>query len=193
MPGLVTILCHAECLGAWTSFWVPCRGMWPFAFKERTAFEKKYVGIPSAVEFNILSRTDVCSWRWHMNGKECMEATLEHLMWLLCPKFAHYTFTIAAFRIVKGRIAGDGKGINLTSSHVLLDFLWLVVTLFGPCLPILHALIALLANIYSILLFGTDTQFLYAKETPEQNASLPSVGFSTVALLALALQSSNML
>eukprot|EP00971_Amphidinium_carterae_P216840 4304339-Amphidinium_carterae.1 len=69
---------------------------------------------------------------------------LEHLVWLLYPKFAHYTFTIASFRIVKGRLAGTGNGMTLNDSHVLLKFLWHVVTLFGPCLPILHALIALL-------------------------------------------------
>eukprot|EP00971_Amphidinium_carterae_P025528 503705-Amphidinium_carterae.1 len=23
--GCVTVVCHAECLGAWTSFWRPCR------------------------------------------------------------------------------------------------------------------------------------------------------------------------
>eukprot|EP00971_Amphidinium_carterae_P082872 1639538-Amphidinium_carterae.1 len=88
-----------------------------------------------------------------------MEATLEHLVWLLYPKFAHYTFTVAAFRIVKGRLRGNGNGMTLADSHVLLKFLWLVVTLFGPCLPILHALIAFIANIYSILLFGTDRPF----------------------------------
>eukprot|EP00971_Amphidinium_carterae_P326439 6457223-Amphidinium_carterae.1 len=88
-----------------------------------------------------------------------MESTLEHLAWLLYPKFAHYTFTLAAFRIAKGRQAGNGNGMTLVDAHVLLKLSWLVVTLFGPCLPILHALIAMLANIYSILLFGTDTQF----------------------------------
>eukprot|EP00971_Amphidinium_carterae_P147665 2926723-Amphidinium_carterae.1 len=124
-----------------------------------------------------------------------MEATLEHLVWLLYPKFAHYTFTLAAFRIVKGSLTGNGNGMTVKDSHVLLTFAWLVVTLFGPCLPILHALIALLANIYSVLLFGTATEFLYVKEIEdgEHGASLPSFGFSTVALLALALQSSNLL
>eukprot|EP00971_Amphidinium_carterae_P138524 2744810-Amphidinium_carterae.1 len=63
--------------------------------------------------------------------------------------------------------------MTLNDSHVLLKFLWLVVILFGPCLPILHALIALLVSIYSILLFGTDRPFLYVKETEEHVASLP--------------------
>eukprot|EP00971_Amphidinium_carterae_P155493 3083643-Amphidinium_carterae.1 len=35
-----------------------------------------------------------------------------------------------------------------------------VVTLFGPCLPILSSLIALLAKIYSILLFGSNAHLL---------------------------------
>eukprot|EP00971_Amphidinium_carterae_P313894 6238714-Amphidinium_carterae.1 len=130
-----------------------------------------------------------------------MEATLEHLVWLLYPKFAHYAFTIAAYRIVRGRLRGNS--MSLAGSHVLLKFLWLVVTLFGPCLPILHALIALTATIYSVLLFGTDAQVLDVKEgeeqlldvteTPEHMASMPRFGFSTAALLALALQSSNLL
>eukprot|EP00971_Amphidinium_carterae_P195500 3879674-Amphidinium_carterae.1 len=60
---------------------------------------------------------------------------------------------------MKGRVRGNGNGMKLQDSHVLLKFSWLVVTLFGPCLPVLHTLIALLANIYSILLFGTDTKF----------------------------------
>eukprot|EP00971_Amphidinium_carterae_P253862 5039847-Amphidinium_carterae.1 len=86
-----------------------------------------------------------------------------------------------------------GNGMTLQASYVLLKFAWLVVTLLGPCLPILHALIALLTHIYSILLFGTDRQFLHVTETEEHVASLPSLGFSTVAALALALQLSNLL
>eukprot|EP00971_Amphidinium_carterae_P046342 912153-Amphidinium_carterae.1 len=163
MPGLVTILCHAECLGAWASFWAPCRGMWPFASKFRAAFTSPTDASNVVISCDLVSRSDVCGWRWHMNRRECMEATLEHLMWLLYPKFAHYTFTMAAFRIVKWRLRG--KGMTLHASYVLLKFLWLVVTMFGPCLPILNTLIALIANIYSILLFGTDVQVLDAKKT----------------------------
>eukprot|EP00971_Amphidinium_carterae_P115932 2296293-Amphidinium_carterae.1 len=122
--------------------------MWPFATKFRAAWKSTTGGREQdeGVSCDIVSRMDVCGWRWHANGRECMEATLEHLMWLLYPKFAHYTFTIPAFRIVKGRATGTGNGMTLTDSHVLLNFLWLVVTLFGPCLPILNCLIALLAN-----------------------------------------------
>eukprot|EP00971_Amphidinium_carterae_P275617 5468928-Amphidinium_carterae.1 len=82
--------------------------------------------IKDTVSCNIVSRTDVCGWRWHLNGRECMEATLEHLTWLLYPKFAHYTFTIAAYRVVKGRLSGNGNGITLIDSHVLLKLIWLV-------------------------------------------------------------------
>eukprot|EP00971_Amphidinium_carterae_P348437 6490487-Amphidinium_carterae.3 len=211
MPGLVTILCHAECLGAWASFWAPCRGKWPFESLLDVTYSSPADrdGI-AGHDCDLVSRSDVCGWRWHVNGRECMDATVEHLVWLLYPKFAHYTFSIAAFRIVKARLRGNG--ITLQASYVLLKFLWLVVTLFGPCLPILNTLIALLAHIYSILLFGTDAQvldvkeiqepgaslssfgfILAVKETEEQEASLPSFGFSTVTFLALALQSSNLL
>eukprot|EP00971_Amphidinium_carterae_P143545 2843842-Amphidinium_carterae.1 len=72
-----------------------------------------------------------------------------------------------------------GTGMKPRASYVLLKFLWLVVTLFGPCLPVLNTLIALLANIYSILLFGTDPPVLDMTKTEEHEASLPSCGSST--------------
>eukprot|EP00971_Amphidinium_carterae_P225825 4479114-Amphidinium_carterae.1 len=92
---------------------------------------------------------------------------------------------------MRGRLRGNS--MTLQASSVLLKLLWLVVTLFGPCLPVLNVLIALLANIYSILLFGTDAQLLDVRETEEHGASLPVCGSSLVALLALALQLSNLL
>eukprot|EP00971_Amphidinium_carterae_P116845 2314104-Amphidinium_carterae.1 len=78
MPGLVTILCHAECLGAWASFWAPCRGAswtstYGLAVKSSTYWSNMMIPC------DIVSRSDVCGWRWHMNGRECMEATLENL------------------------------------------------------------------------------------------------------------------
>eukprot|EP00971_Amphidinium_carterae_P228928 4541653-Amphidinium_carterae.1 len=120
-----------------------------------------------------------------------MEATLETLVWLLYPKFAQYIGTTAAFRLVKLRFGGNG--MTLEGSHVLLKFSWLVVTLFGPCLPILNALIALLVNIYCILLFGCDAEFLYVKTSEAHRATIPRCGFRMIALLALALQLSNLL
>eukprot|EP00971_Amphidinium_carterae_P166289 3295892-Amphidinium_carterae.1 len=74
----------------------------------------------------------------------------------------------------------SGKGMTLQASYVLLKLLWLMVILFGPCLPILNALIALAANIYSILLFGTDAQVLNVKEKEDHGASLPGCGSSTM-------------
>eukprot|EP00971_Amphidinium_carterae_P308528 6130999-Amphidinium_carterae.1 len=81
MPGLVTILCHAACLGAWASFWAPCRGMWPFVSKFRVAFRsfKRRTGADTEIASDLVSRSDICGWRWHMNRRECTEATLEHL------------------------------------------------------------------------------------------------------------------
>eukprot|EP00971_Amphidinium_carterae_P325313 6455520-Amphidinium_carterae.1 len=116
MPGLVTILCHAECLGAWASFWAPCKGLWPFpsltGLETNSSFK---TGVGGKIYFELVSRSDVCSWRWHMNQRDCMDATLEHLVWLLYPKFAHYTFTIAAMRIVRGRLGGNG--MTLANAH----------------------------------------------------------------------------
>eukprot|EP00971_Amphidinium_carterae_P192067 3810797-Amphidinium_carterae.1 len=79
MPGLVTFLCHAECLGAWASFWAPCRGRWPFATKFLAAFKSTTDRGNEGIVCDLVSRSDVCGLRWHMNGRECMEATLEHL------------------------------------------------------------------------------------------------------------------
>eukprot|EP00971_Amphidinium_carterae_P171222 3393894-Amphidinium_carterae.1 len=128
-----------------------------------------------------------------------METTIEQPAWLLYVKFSHYTFTIAAFRLVKVQWL-DGIGLTLEGSHVLLKFGWLVVILFGPCLPILNALSAVLVNVYSILLFGSERKFLDAREnvldangTQEAGATIPGFGFSTVALFALVLQLSNLL
>eukprot|EP00971_Amphidinium_carterae_P067590 1338423-Amphidinium_carterae.1 len=126
MPGLVTILCHAECLGAWASFWAPCKGGWPFASNFRAAFYSPTSGRHIGHQCDLVSRADVCGWRWHMNGRDCVEATLEHLAWLLYPKFAHFTFTIAAFRIVRGRLRG--ASMTLDNSYVLLKFSWLAIT-----------------------------------------------------------------
>eukprot|EP00971_Amphidinium_carterae_P149606 2966209-Amphidinium_carterae.1 len=83
MPGLVTMLCHAECFGAWAFFWTPCRGMWQYTFQFRAPVD---IGLEvTSISSNLLSRSDVCGWRWHMKRTECMEATLEHLVWLLYP------------------------------------------------------------------------------------------------------------
>eukprot|EP00971_Amphidinium_carterae_P090085 1783554-Amphidinium_carterae.1 len=98
------------------------RGTWPFASKFTVL---GYIE-GDAIQCDLVSRSDVCGWRWHMNRRECMEVTLEHLSWLLYAKFAHYSFTIAAFRIVKGRLRGNGNGMTLPDSYVLLKFLWLV-------------------------------------------------------------------
>eukprot|EP00971_Amphidinium_carterae_P014643 289182-Amphidinium_carterae.1 len=188
MPGIVTILYHAECLGAWTSFWAPCRGTLPFASKEVMV---RMPRVKLSYQFDPVSRTDICSWRWHVDQKDCMDAVLEHLGWLLYCKMAHNTFTIAAFRVVKARFRRTGMSVE--SSYVLLQFSWLMVTLFGPCLPILNTQVALLANIYCNLLFGCHSQLLDVKETLKHTSGLPSFGFSTVALLPLAFHSTNLL
>eukprot|EP00971_Amphidinium_carterae_P222252 4411581-Amphidinium_carterae.1 len=162
------------------------RGIWPFAAKFSAAFQHPIDGSNIGFLCELVSRSDICGWRWHMmKGKECMDATLEHLVWLVYPKFAHYTFTIAAFRIVKARFIGSG--MTLRDSYVLLKFSWLVVALFGPCLPVLNTLIALLEHIYSILLFrttknGISLPFILDMkkiDDEEHGPSLPSAGFST--------------
>eukprot|EP00971_Amphidinium_carterae_P281367 5586143-Amphidinium_carterae.1 len=68
MPGLVTILCHAACLGAWASFWAPCIGMWPFvskfkvvakaAIRRTGAKAASYSGDEAAMYCDLVSRSD---------------------------------------------------------------------------------------------------------------------------------------
>eukprot|EP00971_Amphidinium_carterae_P287563 5708191-Amphidinium_carterae.1 len=77
LPGLVTSLCHANCLGAWTYFWAPCRVSHSFgaafgAMQKSTSFEESdddddYFGIAirirqmGAINVDLVSRTDMCS------------------------------------------------------------------------------------------------------------------------------------
>eukprot|EP00971_Amphidinium_carterae_P200101 3971321-Amphidinium_carterae.1 len=138
----------------------------------RANFERSMVlgkdheaSMPNVVESDLVSRRDACGWQWQMNPRNCVEEAIEQLVRLLYPKFAHNIFTMAAFRILKVRLGGSG--MTLEGSHVLLKFLWLVVILFGPCLPILNSLITLLASVYSILLFGTNAQLLAVDVTHE--------------------------
>eukprot|EP00971_Amphidinium_carterae_P058668 1160231-Amphidinium_carterae.1 len=99
--GLVTVLCNVDCLGAMASFWAPCRGMRQFQTNFVTTFKSPTDGRNIWMRWDLWNRSDVCGLRWHMNRRKCMEATLEHLVWLLYPKVAHLAFTIAAFQIVK--------------------------------------------------------------------------------------------
>eukprot|EP00971_Amphidinium_carterae_P209726 4160228-Amphidinium_carterae.1 len=55
------------------------RGKWPFESKFRAAFKSPTDESNIEIACDLVSRSDVCGWRWHMNGKECMEATLEQL------------------------------------------------------------------------------------------------------------------
>eukprot|EP00971_Amphidinium_carterae_P160277 3177421-Amphidinium_carterae.1 len=187
-------MCHAECLGAWTSFWAPCRdpasflgAMFTATFKAtaRLGFEVK------SGDFNIEleSKSDMCGLRWHMDRGQCMEAVTERLVWLLYPKFVHYSFTVTSFRMLNAQLMA--KHMTLRAANVLLRYTWLVVALFGPCLPVLTAQTVLLVNIYSVLLFaGGPKRLLDINES--DTADVQIFGFSSVALLALALQSSHL-
>eukprot|EP00971_Amphidinium_carterae_P299541 5951535-Amphidinium_carterae.1 len=83
---------------------------------------------------------------------------MERLMWLLYPKFVHYCFAMTTFRIVAVWLAD--KRWTLQASDVVLPFAWVVVAVFGPSLPVLNILITFLSNIYSVLLFGSDSEVL---------------------------------
>eukprot|EP00971_Amphidinium_carterae_P236333 4689979-Amphidinium_carterae.1 len=99
-----------------------------------------------------MSKNDICSLRWDMDRRECMEAVLERLMWLLYPKFMHYCFTMTTLRIIMAK--HSKRRMRLDATDVVLRFAWAVVAMFGSSLPMLNTLIALLSKIYSVLLFG---------------------------------------
>eukprot|EP00971_Amphidinium_carterae_P318878 6338576-Amphidinium_carterae.1 len=55
------------------------RGTWPFVAPFLSAFRtsRDYTVRNSC---NLVSRSDVCGWRWRMNGRDCTEAVIEHLV-----------------------------------------------------------------------------------------------------------------
>eukprot|EP00971_Amphidinium_carterae_P216884 4305274-Amphidinium_carterae.1 len=112
MQGLVTILCHVECLGAWVSFWAPCRGTWQSA-AEGSASDQD-AGFQLGYQYRG-GGSELCSWRWDLNARDCMDAVVEQLMWLLQPKFA-YKIAMAAGQIGK-KVKGGKKGFTLEGSE----------------------------------------------------------------------------
>eukprot|EP00971_Amphidinium_carterae_P026233 517318-Amphidinium_carterae.1 len=52
------------------------------------------------------------------------------------------------------------RHVTVEKSDVVLRFAWVVVALFGPSIPVLNVLIALLSKIYFVLLFGSDVEVL---------------------------------
>eukprot|EP00971_Amphidinium_carterae_P088860 1758540-Amphidinium_carterae.1 len=93
-----------------------------------------------------------------MDGHKCLEAAIERLTWLLYPKFVHYCFTVTTYRIIAAKLVH--KRVKLRSLDVVLRLAWVVVAVFGPSLPVLNVLIAVLSKIYSVLFFGSDSKLL---------------------------------
>eukprot|EP00971_Amphidinium_carterae_P098138 1941444-Amphidinium_carterae.1 len=72
-----------------------------------------------------------------------------------------------------------GSFMKLIDANRLLSYVWLATLVFGPCLPILNLLIAVLASVHSFLLFyapgfGLDP----AERTEMGSTNPPRVGFS---------------
>eukprot|EP00971_Amphidinium_carterae_P340329 6478607-Amphidinium_carterae.1 len=84
------------------------------------------------------------------------------------------------------------KQMPLKDASVLLSYAWLLETVFGPCLPILNALIAMLTKIYSALLFSSHVALLDMDECQEQRTSVQNFGFGSVTLWAFALMFANL-
>eukprot|EP00971_Amphidinium_carterae_P063157 1249822-Amphidinium_carterae.1 len=164
---------------------------WPYrgavVQKPRAGYRKE---LRLELPIQLLARGDICRLRWHMDKRDCVDALTERLAWLLWPKLAHHSLTIAACRMLRVRFSG--KRMTLRAANVLLSYTWLLLVLFGPCLPVLNALMALLSIIYSILLFGSDPQLVDLGKSPEHSGGVQNFGSATVALLALILQSINL-
>eukprot|EP00971_Amphidinium_carterae_P010568 208857-Amphidinium_carterae.1 len=126
-----------------------------------------------------------------MDGRACTEAVAERLVWLLYPKFVHYSFTVTAVRMLRVKMLA-AKGASLKDAKVVLSYTWLTVALFGPCLPILNALLAFLPKLFSVIHFDCDLQLLDTSIGQKRDACLESIGFRSVTLLALVLQFSNL-
>eukprot|EP00971_Amphidinium_carterae_P285638 5671427-Amphidinium_carterae.1 len=125
-----------------------------------------------------------------MDARKCVQAITERLMWLLYPRFVHYCFTTPAYRMLGAQLT-DAR-LPRRAATVLLSFTWLVAALLGPCFPILNALLAVLAKIYSVLLFGPD-MILEMDMSPGYSEIVNSFGFRSVVRLVLVLQISNLL
>eukprot|EP00971_Amphidinium_carterae_P232405 4612023-Amphidinium_carterae.1 len=61
MSGLGTILCHAKCLGAWTSFWEPCREPGRFLGAVNKAHALTLLTTPIDLRVDSVNRHDICS------------------------------------------------------------------------------------------------------------------------------------
>eukprot|EP00971_Amphidinium_carterae_P100403 1985747-Amphidinium_carterae.1 len=73
----------------------------------------------------------------------------------------------------------SGNFMKLTDANVLLSYVWLATLVFGPCLPILNLLIAVLANVHSFLLFyGPGFGLDAAGRTEMGKTNPPRFGFS---------------
>eukprot|EP00971_Amphidinium_carterae_P346899 6488652-Amphidinium_carterae.1 len=84
------------------------------------------------------------------------------------------------------------RRMKVTDAAVLLNYTWLILALFGPCLPLFNVLSVLLARIYFVLLFGCNLKMLVEDRNEQQSTGVINTGFSSVAFLALVLHSGNL-
>eukprot|EP00971_Amphidinium_carterae_P124565 2467642-Amphidinium_carterae.1 len=125
-PGLMMFLFEAECLGGWTSLWAPCRSeTWSSGTFTAPVMATEASGVKplGTLDADLVSRSNLCSLRWHMDRRECMEAVTERLVWLLYPKFVHYSCTMAVLRTVRAQ--HSAKRMRLHGAIALLSYTWL--------------------------------------------------------------------
>eukprot|EP00971_Amphidinium_carterae_P120636 2390343-Amphidinium_carterae.1 len=180
IPSALTIIFHADCLGAWVFFWQPCAaftssmGAWS---NMRFAVESSIPGMPAYVNQQLLSRSEVCELNANIERSRCTDAVLEHLMQLFLVKMVHLTFTFTSFRIL------SRKRIRFKRAYVLLAYVWSIAMMLGPCIPLLIPLSLLFAAVHTTILFN-QFNMLHKQHHTDTLRSLSQADSQRCALVA---------
>eukprot|EP00971_Amphidinium_carterae_P053702 1057750-Amphidinium_carterae.1 len=142
LPGLVTVLCHAECLGVWVFFWHPCAHNSSSMFPLQSTLS---LSIQFAVEGRktFLSRSQVCGLLATGNWHGCTDALLDRSSMLLYGNLVHLAFTTPSVQFIARLVSGKHR--RFTHESVLPSYTLIVVLMLGPCLPLLPPMSLVLA------------------------------------------------
>eukprot|EP00971_Amphidinium_carterae_P128018 2535776-Amphidinium_carterae.1 len=78
VPLAVTVICHAECIGAWTFFWDTCRTA-DLALACKIVLDESHQWMTA----RLLSGSDVCGANWNFALLGCTDAALERMSYIL--------------------------------------------------------------------------------------------------------------
>jgi len=125
-PFAVTVVCHADCFGAWVLLWEPCTSATSELDSLNVDFYNNKRGSSHG---KVARRGDVCALNKHVNPSRCAHAVFERLSHLLLASFLHHACTTPALCIMR-------KKISEKIMSVLLYYMWLLVFMLGPFLPL---------------------------------------------------------